>query len=1063
MSSSTINNLAEHLSWLLRDKPFVPPARTFPSIVYDPSSSSLPSSSNTVLATSFSSTTSRPENHATLSRATTQSGVGAGQRLQTGVDIQQPATITQQNKCTGQPLVHAVQLESESQQQSIGLEQRLGTSTAQLTAPQQLPSGSPITIREKVRAQDMARLRAAPSSAAKPSLLSQASHTNVQTPSYHSHQAAVSRQTSPSRASRAAIITPTNQSGSNAFSRDHVKSIDLTDDPGQSTRLAAGRKRKSDEMQGSPSRRHRSPNLNGSTLAGFTSIDDIYPTEPPPAYSTTVDLSPRTVPHHVALPSVEMQTPPRKISRVQSPEKSIGLDRRPPLLKAEFEEETSITETMVRTETTRKRKSLTRTASEIEQCDERPNRKRVVADSEDEDERGIVTQSPAGSKDVLSEVDRTAIQKFLQWPENGIAVYMERLVEEKATLGFEQYRYATDHHHPSEAIRANIMRTKEKIAAVDKLSKARFTHGELARKLETIRSRLIATFADGEEATEAQLAENTKVKHTLDILEVDIVSLLRTAGLHDGPKLVKDPGRGMEKPSVIVRSTQVTPVQEIPHLGIVPDSSRVSNTQRVNQTQMDVPGSPTGRLQRQLAQQRSLAEETTHVQIDEKRPIPDFATYFSPPRHLFKQAEEPQKVSGLSNHPDWVQQDEASKRHSTPRRTQNAPYVIPPFDDDDFDDFDSNELEGNMGGDIGTPPAQVIQDEDDYGYGFDGYEDEMLLEAAEDFENHPKAGPVDWQGGPRDIFGETSANIISKAKSNPLAQSAKKSSVNEAALMQYPWSQDVKAALRDRFGLRGFRQNQLEAINATLGGKDVFVLMPTGGGKSLCYQLPALLTSGRSRGVTVVVSPLLSLMEDQVQHLQDLGVQAFLINSECSREQRGMILDGLNEPQVEQFIQLLYITPEMLSKSGAMTRTFEKLNSRNRLARIVIDEAHCVSQWGHDFRPDYKQLGEFRQKFPRVPVMALTATATENVKVDVIENLGIRGCEQYKQSFNRPNLSYHVLQKPAAGKHLEEIAEIIKKSYKGKCGIIYCLARKKCEDVAKKLKEKYGILASTLR
>jgi bloom syndrome protein len=235
-------------------------------------------------------------------------------------------------------------------------------------------------------------------------------------------------------------------------------------------------------------------------------------------------------------------------------------------------------------------------------------------------------------------------------------------------------------------------------------------------------------------------------------------------------------------------------------------------------------------------------------------------------------------------------------------------------------------------------------------------------------------------------------------------------------------------------------------------------LMPTGGGKSLCYQLPALLTSGNTRGVTIVISPLLSLMEDQVMHLRELDVQAFLINSESSLDERNMILNALTESRVEEFIQLLYVTPEMLSRSPAITGAFQRLHARGRLARIVIDEAHCVSQWGHDFRPDYKQLGEVRQRFPGVPVMALTATATENVKVDVIHNLGMKGCEEYKQSFNRVNLSYEV--RPKKKGNVEDIAELIKTSYNGKCGIIYCLSRNKCETLAKQLQEKHKISAA---
>ena len=179
---------------------------------------------------------------------------------------------------------------------------------------------------------------------------------------------------------------------------------------------------------------------------------------------------------------------------------------------------------------------------------------------------------------------------------------------------------------------------------------------------------------------------------------------------------------------------------------------------------------------------------------------------------------------------------------------------------------------------------------------------------------------------------------------------------------------------------------------------------PTGGGKSLCYQLPALLQSGRTRGVTIVISPLLSLMEDQVQHLRNMNVQAFLINSQTTADEKNFLFEALNGHNVEQFVQLLYVTPEMLSKSQKMLSSFDRLYRNNRLARLVIDEAHCVSQWGHDFRPDYKALGDLRKKFPNVPVMALTATATANVKDDVKLNLGMKECEEFTRSFNRTNL-----------------------------------------------------------
>ena len=278
-------------------------------------------------------------------------------------------------------------------------------------------------------------------------------------------------------------------------------------------------------------------------------------------------------------------------------------------------------------------------------------------------------------------------------------------------------------------------------------------------------------------------------------------------------------------------------------------------------------------------------------------------------------------------------------------------------------------------------------------------------------------------------------------------------------LLQFPWSKDVASTLKRRFHLRGFRHNQLEAINATLGGKDAFVLMPTGGGKSLCYQLPSVIQSGKTAGLTIVISPLLSLMHDQVEHLKELGIQAFLINGEASAEHRRSVLSALREPHVERFIQLLYVTPEMLNRSKAILGAFEDLHKRNKLARIVIDEAHCVSQWGHDFRPDYKELGDVRARFSDVPVMALTATATETVKMDTIHNLGMKNCEVFTQSFNRPNLIYEVRQKQKAAETLNSIVNTIKSLHKGQSGIIYCLSRKNCEKIAEQLRKEHRIRA----
>jgi bloom syndrome protein len=374
---------------------------------------------------------------------------------------------------------------------------------------------------------------------------------------------------------------------------------------------------------------------------------------------------------------------------------------------------------------------------------------------------------------------------------------------------------------------------------------------------------------------------------------------------------------------------------------------------------------------------------------------------------------------------------------------------------DDFTEHDEQLFSNNMG----TPPTPFSDHTEDFG----GDDDDDMLQFADDIENRGLPKKPIRQASERTVFRETSANSHSAA-APPSAKKQKKSQIVQAdaeieAQFQFPWSDDVAKALKHRFKLRGFRQGQIGAINATLQGKDVFVLMPTGGGKSLCYQLPSLITSGTTRGVTIVISPLLSLMEDQVQHLRALNIQAYVINSETHQDERRAIFDAFQESNVQDFVQLLYVTPEMLSKSQAIVNAFSRLYNRGQLARLVVDEAHCVSQWGHDFRPDYKAIGDVRRQFPQLPVIALTATATENVKVDVMHNLGIDGCEVFARSFNRPNLYYEVRQKGKGKEDLEAIAQLIQNNHRGQTGIIYCLSRKNCEDVAKLLSKEYKIRA----
>jgi ATP-dependent DNA helicase RecQ len=247
---------------------------------------------------------------------------------------------------------------------------------------------------------------------------------------------------------------------------------------------------------------------------------------------------------------------------------------------------------------------------------------------------------------------------------------------------------------------------------------------------------------------------------------------------------------------------------------------------------------------------------------------------------------------------------------------------------------------------------------------------------------------------------------------------------------------DLLGTLKTHFGYDQFRPFQREIISDALVGRDVFVLMPTGGGKSLCFQLPALMREG----LTIVVSPLISLMKDQVDALQTNGIPATYLNSTLGRKDALARWGGLHRGEY----RMLYVAPERL-----MLDTFLERALNWNIAQFAIDEAHCISEWGHDFRPEYRELKKLRTHFPDVPMMALTATATERVRADIVKQLKLRAPRCYVASFNRPNLAYRVVPKTAP---YEQLLEFIR-SRPNDNGIVYCASRKSAESLARNLNE----------
>ncbi|KAI7900025.1 P-loop containing nucleoside triphosphate hydrolase protein [Cokeromyces recurvatus] len=274
---------------------------------------------------------------------------------------------------------------------------------------------------------------------------------------------------------------------------------------------------------------------------------------------------------------------------------------------------------------------------------------------------------------------------------------------------------------------------------------------------------------------------------------------------------------------------------------------------------------------------------------------------------------------------------------------------------------------------------------------------------------------------------------------------------------KFPWSKDLRKAAKEYFKVDQFRHLQLPILNAALDQeRDLFVLLPTGGGKSLCYQLPAVL----EEGFTLVVSPLVSLIKDQVYHLQEANVPSVYLTASSTKEevntiQRDMVPKNKNESTP---FKLLYVTPEKIAKSKRFMARLNKAYDAGMLTRIVIDEAHCCSQQGHDFRPDYKQLNILRTIFPKTKIMALTATCPWSVMKDVMKILNMKqpqvkeGTLVFSAPLHRPNLAYRVVQRPdSAEETIRHIVDWILTHHPNESGIIYCLSKKDTEVVAQSI------------
>jgi bloom syndrome protein len=666
---------------------------------------------------------------------------------------------------------------------------------------------------------------------------------------------------------------------------------------------------------------------------------------------------------------------------------------------------------------------------------------------------GLPQKHNAPSSSDLSKEEKEVIQRVVEKFLTSEGLRLQHHLN-AATSAWETARAAflaslEQSGNPDTTEQDKMGRSRARKDAVDQLIALKAKHDDLVAQRKRVKSKLeydldIGQFDSADGATLNRLFK------MLEDIHVQMYYLMDTAGISVQKKAaVKMEPVGSSK--VVIKSTQASPTRKNSRATTGPGPDRVQQTQYVKQTQFSG---------------QALQSPTNRIRFTDEQ----VAASPVPPLNLGSRTQAGDRTTGTSTSHGRERSHrvpETPQHRRSPFRSgaatgafQNQNHYDAP---DEFGDIDFEEDENLFAGNMGSPsgPIEIEDDDDGNEEDFCGDDEAEFLHEMSNIENEAPGG-FDWKGDradnrvpthTREVFRETAVN-----RTQPQNQqtSPKKAQLvmpgKNLPGMNMPWSQDLRQALIHKFKLRGFRPGQLDAINTTLAGEHCFVLMPTGGGKSLCYQLPAAITSGKTKGITIVVSPLLSLMEDQVTSASErFNMQAFLINGESTQEQKTLIMETLRGPEPQRFMQLLYVTPEMLSKNQRMISALQQLHSRGRLARIVIDEAHCVSQWGHDFRPDYKALGDLVRQFSGVPVIALTATATQVVRTDVVANLGIQNCRQFSQSFNRPNLSYEVL--PKAKGVINNIAELIKEKHRGQSGIIYCLSRKSCEQVAQKLTE----------